>query len=687
VLTAFNKSTPANNASKVALTTSLSWASAGVVDHYYYCLAATPAATCDATNGTDLGTASTVTPGGLLYNTKYYWQVYAKNFNGGINANAGIWWSFTTVMPPVPAVPVLVYPVNTATIINYTPVLDWNDVTSPAPDHYDLEISTSSTFSSKTHYGPLTDSTFPVPAALDPGKTYYWRVHSVNYLDVPSNWATRSFKTGWLPPDIAEPADPLNPTDSNRPAFTWTKVDQATSYNLQVSKLTSFATTVLSVTVTGIKYTPTADLPANTTLYWRMRTAGTNGPSAWSGYQQFKTPNPPAIPTLSTPANAGLVATNMPTLDWSTVSLPDGTTFAQYELQVSKDSSFASTLTIAPITDQATSAFTFTTLTHLDDNATYFWRVMATNTLGQHSSWSSVWSFRTPMQPPVLNALEDGATALTVRPQFTWPAVATATGYTIQVSKYSGFASAVVNVTVSTTSYTPTSDLPRLSATVPLLYWRVKANGANPSTWSGTAQFTPATNPPAIPTLSLPTASAVLSVYRPPFTWGSASGANGGYQIQIATSNLFTAASLIPLHDGGATSTTTFTPDADLPDNATLYWRVRSLNTAGEYSWSPSRLLQTTMHTPANLVPAPGATNVSLTPTFTWDAVPNLTNYTIQVSTVSSFSSFLVNQTVTGAPTYTAITSLAHYKKFYWRVRANGTNPSPWAVSNFTTIH
>ncbi len=547
--TAFSKSGPANNATKVSLTPSLSWASAGVIDHYYYCVATTLGTTCDATNGIDLGSARTVTPPGLLYNTKYYWQVHAKNFTGEMDANAGVWWSFTTQMPPVPAIPVTSYPINTATITNYKPVLEWNDVTFPAPVHYDLEFSTSSTFSPKTTYGPLTDSNLPILNALDPGKTFYWRVRSVNYLDVPSAWATRSFKTGWLPPTIAEPDDPdlVNPTDSNRPTFNWTEVPQATSYNLQVTKIKNSTSTVLNTTVTGTTYTPTADLPANTTLYWRMRTAGTNGPSIWSDYHTFKTPNPPTIPSLSTPGTGTLAANNMPTLDWSTVTVPAGD-FGHYDVEVSKDSSFATKLTFQ-INDVTASLFPIPS--PLDDNATYYWRVMATNTLGQYSSWSKVWSFRTPMLPPVPNPLEDGATALTVRPQFTWSAVATATGYTIQVSKSSGFVgSPVVNATVSGLSYTPTSDLPRFSTTVQQLYWRVKANGANPSAWSNTAQFTPAANPPAIPTLSAPASTAVLSDltnYKPVFKWNSVITATGGYQIQIATSSAFTPASLIAL--------------------------------------------------------------------------------------------------------------------------------------------
>ena len=54
--TAFSKSTPANNAANIALTNSLTWASAGTVENYSYCLDTNPGVTCDGI-WIDMGTA------------------------------------------------------------------------------------------------------------------------------------------------------------------------------------------------------------------------------------------------------------------------------------------------------------------------------------------------------------------------------------------------------------------------------------------------------------------------------------------------------------------------------------------------------------------------------------------------------------------------------------------------------
>jgi hypothetical protein len=80
----------------------------------------------------------------------------------------------------------------------------------------------------------------------------------------------------------------------------------------------------------------------------------------------------------------------------------------------------------------------------------------------------------------------------------------------------------------------------------------------------------------------------------------------------------------------------------------------------------------------------------SLRPTFDWadygGPAPNPTNYTLQVSTNSQFSSFVLNLSVTGTE-YTPTINLPIGKVLEWRVRANGANgPSLWSASSFIII-
>jgi len=75
----------------------------------------------------------------------------------------------------------------------------------------------------------------------------------------------------------------------------------------------------------------------------------------------------------------------------------------------------------------------------------------------------------------------EGASLTNRKPVSDWDNMAGATGYTIQVSRNDAFTSFGLTKTVTTSAYTPVTNLPANT----LLFWRVKANGANgPSLWS-----------------------------------------------------------------------------------------------------------------------------------------------------------------------------------------------------------
>jgi hypothetical protein len=106
--------------------------------------------------------------------------------------------------------------------------------------------------------------------------------------------------------------------------------------------------------------------------------------------------------------------------------------------------------------------------------------VRAFNTLGQYSSWSTVYYFREAMEAPGMLHPEDGVEAESLQPQFAWEAVEGASSYTIQLSMQSNMKGAS-SKTVLEMQYSPTKDL----GAGKTYYWRVRANGENgPSTWS-----------------------------------------------------------------------------------------------------------------------------------------------------------------------------------------------------------
>jgi uncharacterized repeat protein (TIGR02543 family) len=375
---------------------------------------------------------------------------------------------------------------------------------------------------------------------------------------------------------------------SLRPTFDWADIPGATMYQLQVSRYSNFLRgVVLNVKVKPSIYTPTKDLSANTTLYWRVRAIVGRVNRPWSIVNSIHTPNPPSIPVLLSPRNKTLITDYTPVLDWSTVTLPGGTTFDHYQVQVATDAAFTN-LARNDTNLTARNVSQYTPAADLGANTKFYWRVRAVNTDHGTSAWSRGYYFRTAMTPPVLSTPADGAATLTRRPTFDWEDVPGATGYTLQVSRNNTFTQIVHTGTVrtATSTYTPGVDLLANS----LLFWRVKANGTNPSAYSAGRSFSTG-NPPSVPTLRAPAANALVTTTSPLFDWNNSTVPTGvtfgHYQIQIATSSAFTT--IVHDHDvAGITNSSDNT--AVLTPATTYYWRVRSWSTLNHYSaWSVVR--------------------------------------------------------------------------------------------------
>jgi photosystem II stability/assembly factor-like uncharacterized protein len=102
------------------------------------------------------------------------------------------------------------------------------------------------------------------------------------------------------------------------------------------------------------------------------------------------TVDPPATPTLASPANdSGNQPTSL-TLTWNS---SNGA--SSYQVQVSTSSAFTNY-----VLDDANVAGTSRTVSGLSTSTSYFWRVRASNT-GGTSGWSNTWSFTTLAAPAV----------------------------------------------------------------------------------------------------------------------------------------------------------------------------------------------------------------------------------------------------------------------------------------------
>lgn len=176
------------------------------------------------------------------------------------------------------------------------------------------------------------------------------------------------------------------------------------------------------------------------------------------------------------------------------------------------------------------------------------------------------------------------------RPTFDWTDVLGSTNYHLQIYKAPAFAKSgkVVDITTTSSTYTPTSDLP---AGI-ILYWRVSRNtasGAGP--WSVIRSFTIAL-PPSVPGPVSPKTNAKNVSLTPLFDWSDSTPSAGTillkYELQISTDSAFTSPLSVDAINSSHTLTTSLNP------NTKYYWRVRACNTLGQCSaWSSVRSFTT----------------------------------------------------------------------------------------------
>lgn len=100
----------------------------------------------------------------------------------------------------------------------------------------------------------------------------------------------------------------------------------------------------------------------------------------------------PSIPHLKSPSAGASGISTSATLEWDFSARADS-----YALQVSESPEFAE-----PIVDQDNLTALSFSLNRLNYNTRYFWRVSATNTLG-NSGWSDTWSFTTMPYGTIIN--------------------------------------------------------------------------------------------------------------------------------------------------------------------------------------------------------------------------------------------------------------------------------------------
>ncbi|MBW2107243.1 MAG: M6 family metalloprotease domain-containing protein [Deltaproteobacteria bacterium] len=277
-----------------------------------------------------------------------------------------------------------------------------------------------------------------------------------------------------------------------------------------------------------------------------------------------------------------------------------------------------------------------------------------------------------------------GATDVSTTPTLNWTWVSGSTSYTVQVCED-------INCSVIVASASPTANYWNVSP--PLgdwqeYWWRVRTNGTcDASDWSPAWHFTTRCEAPpvAIAQQVLPADNAVDTAFNTKLVWNWVPGAvmyNIAVYSDAACENVIRTG-LVSYNEAVGSGSWHVTPD--LEPGTQYWWKVQSVNKCQNGDWSGSWSFTTHPVFPAPdlMSPADGAVHQPLTPTFQWEAVPEVTRYKLQIcGDVDCTNVF--QEVLPGDTQFTYTGSLDQGTTYYWRVRADqgqgSATAGPWSV-------
>ncbi|MBA4319272.1 MAG: hypothetical protein C0412_12800 [Flavobacterium sp.] len=266
---------------------------------------------------------------------------------------------------------------------------------------------------------------------------------------------------------------------------------------------------------------------------------------------------------------------------------------------------------------------------------------------------------------PTLLTPSNNATEIDLSPTLTWNAASNAVSYTLQVSTSNSFSSFVYNQSGLTNTSQQLSSLSPNTT----YYWRVNSiNNYGTSGWSSVFSFKTLA-PPQAPTLLTPANSSSDVPLSAALSWNALSNATS-YSLQVSVSNSFAT---YFYNQSGLTTTSQIIPA--LGYYTKYYWRVNSTNAYGTSSWSQTwsfTIIGTAPTAPILSAPINNATNISLSPTLSWNGSTYASSYTLQVSENSSFANYVYNQSGLNT-TSKLLSGLNNNTKYYWRVSATNS--------------
>ncbi len=278
-----------------------------------------------------------------------------------------------------------------------------------------------------------------------------------------------------------------------------------------------------------------------------------------------------------------------------------------------------------------------------------------------------------PPDPPELIDPINGENDLASPVTLDWADALLATGYDVEVATSADFTNKVLTASTSATEQLFT---PEASGS---FFWRVRAKNINgTSDWSPTWSFS-VLFPPGIPTLTQPANGAIDRPSNLTLQWVPGVDATS-HDVQVGPSSTF------PVDPDFPSVTVTSLQIGPL-STGQYFWRVRARNPNGVSAWTATWDFRVLALPPAPVLVAPqdNATDLSAQLKLTWQTAEDASAYRLQVSSVSDFSSTLLDQLDIQATEWQL--SGLETGGYYWRVRGSNVNGSgDWSTVRYFTV-
>lgn len=660
-------------------------------------------------------TQTTFTPVPILGDSTYIWKVQAY-ISSAWTTGTSPPYSFTINTGTGLGEPAGLTPSNGVTV-TFPLTLLWGSVTNAYS--YTLQYSKSEAFSTGNTELTIFGTSYSISGTLIEGR-WYWHVRANNSQGQSGPWAdTQNFNVGLPVPVILSPDSPQNNStqSSSAAVFDWDDpVSAPEGYTLQYFTLQYSTSNVFSPqstiqVTTGIvsRYPSSGTMTlSDGTYYWHVKSTWkkdsdqTIHESGWSDAYSFTIMTTgPGVPQLISPINGAILSTATPELKWTTVS---GSNITGYKIRYRKATSnpgepvnwVVGTYSEITITGQSIAAYTPSPLLENITGESYWWSVASVDTLGMMGQFAYPISFRIDVTPPdgsrITLIQPVGVTVDSGTPTFSWKVPLTTPAVYGDVSSWTLEFATNVSFTVNVQTLQPLINLSAtisgsdviVSYTIPstspmangAYFWHVAASDAagNKSQYSAIGSFTVASVAPPQTKVSLisPANGATNVPTKPTFVWNAFAG-NVTYSLQVSDSSSDFTGTHLKITQSGLSSVS-YIPTIDLSPG-TYYWHVNS--TVANAQWSDTWSFTVGTVSPSGRVtlvsPTNGTTNVSTTPSFSWQQLSGATGYTLLVSdSQTDFSSTHLKVNKTGLTTTS------------WGTSADWSSNTPTSLSNGT---